>query len=252
MSRAIVSVLSVFALFAAAPGAKAADDEPKDILARAIKAHGGEEFLTKNKAGRTQAKGKITLPGLGEAEFTQTLSYMMPNKFRDSLELNVGGQNVKINTLLNGDDLSIDAAGQKVEITDNIKKAIKESLDMMAMARLTPLVKDKAYELSIFGEVKVEGKPAIGVRAAAKGKKDMTFFFDKKSNLLVKIEHRGTDSTTGAEVNEERIILDYKKNADGIPIPQKVIVKHDGKTFVEAETVEATYLEKIDDSEFKK
>ena len=42
------------------------------------------------------------------------------------------------------------------------------------------------------------------------------------------------------------------KNKDGIPFPKKVLVKHDGKTFLEAEMVESTMLEAIDEAEFKK
>jgi hypothetical protein len=252
MSRAVTSMASVLMVFAAIQSVRAADDEPTEILARAIKAHGGEEFLMKHKAGRSQIKGKITLPGLGEAEFTQTVAYMLPNKFRDQLELSISGQTVKIETIMNGDAISISGMGSDVEITDNIRKAIKEAVGMMEAVRLVPLVKDKAYELSLFGEAKVDEKPALGVRVSGKGKKEMTLFFDKKTNLLAKIEHRTIEADSGNEVAEERIVLEYNKDKNGIPVPKKVLVKHDGKTFLEAETGDFTYLEKIDDSEFKK
>jgi hypothetical protein len=244
-------ILSVVAAFSLAPAVRAEDD-PKAILQKAIKAHGGEEFLTKNKAARSQNKGKIQVPGVGEAEFTQNVSYMLPDKLRDELELSIAGQQIKIVTIANGDTISITAAGRDVEITDNIKAAMKDARDMLAMARLVALTKDKSYELSLFGETKVEGKPAVGVRISAKGKKDVTLFFDAKTNLLVKIEHRTVDGTSGNEVGEERIITEYKNNKDGIPLPKKVVVKRDGKDFLEAETVETTLLEKIDENEFKK
>lgn len=251
MSRAFASMLSVLALFAAAPGVRAADDDPKAIIAKAIKAHGGEEFLNKHQGARAQNKGKITLPGVGEADFTQDVVYMLPNKFKDSMELSIAGQKISVLTIMNGEKISIDAGGRAVDVTDDIKKAMKEAVDMLSVARLTPLLKDKSYELSIFGEAKVEDKPAIGVRISAKGKKDVTLFFDKKTGLMVKIEHRTTEPNTGAEINQERIILEYKEK-DGIPLPKKVLVKHDGKTFIEAEASEFTFLEKVDDSEFKK
>ena len=37
-----------------------------------------------------------------------------------------------------------------------------------------------------------------------------------------------------------------------MPQPKKIVVKHDGKQFLEAEVVELTTLEKLDDSVFKK
>src|SRR5262245_19356199 len=69
MSRLIGVSLSAVVLVALASGVRAADD-PKDIIAKAIKAHGGEEFLTKNQAGHLKSKGKITIPGIGETDFT--------------------------------------------------------------------------------------------------------------------------------------------------------------------------------------
>ena len=251
MMRAFAPLIAVFALVAGSPGVRA-DDEPKDIIARAVKAHGGEEFLTKHPAARAQNKGKITIPGVGEADFTQEVSFMLPNKFRDAMELNVAGQTIKVLTIMNGDTISITAAGKDVDITDDIKKAMKDAMEMMAMARIAPLLKDKTYELSLFGEAKVEDKPAVGVRVSAKGKKDITLFFDKKTDLLVKLEHRTTSPNGGGEVAEERIIQEYRKDKDGRSLPKKVLVKHDGKNFLEAESVEFSFLEKIDDSEFKK
>lgn len=252
MSRASVMLASVVVLFAGSGSVHAADDDPKVILAKAVKAHGGEEFLLKNVAGRSQNKGKMNIPGAGEVEFTQTVAYMIPNKFRDSLELSIGGQSIKILTVMNGDTLSITAMDKEVPVTDDIKKAIKNATEVMSMSRLAPLLKGKDYELSLFGEAKVDDKPAIGVRVTSKSKKEVTFFFDKKTNLMLKMEHRTTGPDGTGEVAEERIVLEYGKTKDGIPVPKKVQVKHDGKTFIEAESSEVEYLEKIDDSEFKK
>jgi hypothetical protein len=47
-------------------------------------------------------------------------------------------------------------------------------------------------------------------------------------------------------------VKEYEKNKDGIPLAKKVLIKHDGKTFLEAEVLEIKYFEKLDDSEFKK
>lgn len=251
MSRIVTSMLSVLVVFGAAPGLRAADDDPKEILKKAIKAHGGEEFLAKHQAARAQNKGKIDLPGVGEAEFTQDVAYLLPDKFKDTMELSVAGQKISIVTILNGKSVSIEAGGKAVDVNDNIKKSINEAVDMMNAMRLTPLLKDKNYELNLFGDAKVEDKPAVGVRVSSKGKNDVTLFFDKKTSLLTKIEFRTTDPNTGNEINQERIITEYKEK-DGIPIPKKVLVKQDGKKFIEAESVDFTYLEKIDDNEFRK
>lgn len=246
------ALLSAAALLAAASRGPAADDDAKAIIAKAIKAHGGEETLAKFQAGQAKNKGKIDLPGVGEVEFTQEVSYMLPGKFKESLELQIGGMKVAVQTLCSGDTITIEANGTAVPISDAIKEAMKDAGNLMKAARLFPLVREKGYELSLIGEAKVEGKDTVGVRVSKKDAKDVSLYFDKETGLLAKLEHRTSDAATGNEVAEERIIDGYQKNADGIPMPKKVLVKRDGKKFMEAEVQEAKLLEKLDDSEFKK
>jgi hypothetical protein len=252
MRRMLFPLLSVV-LFGLVPGARAADDDVKAILAKAIKAHGGEEALTKYKAAQAKNKGKINIPGVGESDFTQEVAYMLPGKFKETLELSIGGNQIKITTLINGDKTSIDANGKDVEITDNIKKALEEARYTMKTARLVSLPKDKDVELSALGEVKVEGKPTVGILVKSKGHNDISLFFNKETGLIAKLEHRTVEGQTGKEITEERIILEYgKKDDNGIATPKKILVKHDGEKFMEAEVVESKFLEKLDESEFKK
>jgi len=251
MRRTRFALLSAVVLLGLAAAARAADDDVKAIVTRAIKAHGGEETLTKYKAAQSKNKGKITIAGVGEVDFTQELSLMQPDKLKDVMELQIGGKTISVVTIANGDKLSIDADGKAVDINDDIKEALKDAQHMMKTARLVTLLKDKENELSLVGEVKVEDKPAVGIRVASKGHKDISLFFNKDTGLLAKVEFRAKSPMGGKEYTEERIILEYEKT-NGIPRPKKVLVKHDGEKFLEAEVVEAKFLEKLDDSEFKK
>ncbi len=246
-----LAMLSTVGLLAFGTYVRAAD-EPKDVIVRAIKAHGGEEVLTKNKAGRSSGKGKITIPGAGEVDFTQESAHMLPDKFKESIELKVAGQTISVVTLVNGDKCTIEANGKAVDLDDKTKDAIKGVGHMLKIGKLVPLINEKGYELSLIGEDKVEGKPVVGIRVVAKGQKDVNLYFDKETNLLTKLEYRSTDPFTQNEINEERIIKEYQKNQDGISVPKKVIIKHDTKTFLEIEMSEVQLLEKVDDGEFKK
>ena len=63
MSRWLVRSLAVAVLLGVSPAVRAADDDPKEIIAKAIKAHGGEEYLTKIQGGETQEpRGRSTSP----------------------------------------------------------------------------------------------------------------------------------------------------------------------------------------------
>ncbi len=226
-----------------------AEDETRAVIARAIKAHGGEEALTKYPAGQTKAKGKLEI--LGGLEFTQEGSFMLPDKIKEVMEMEVMGQKVRVVSVFDGTKAFIQANGQDVPITDSIKEAFKDGIYAIKVARLVPLLKEKEFELSALGEVKVEGKPAVGVRVARKGQKDVSLFFNKETGLLAKVEHRTVDAMSGNEVTEERIITEYGK-MDGVPTAKKVVVNRDGNKFMEVEVLETKRLEKLDDSEFAK
>src|SRR5205807_2648288 len=101
---------------------RAADDDLKTVLLKAIKAHGGEEVLTKYQAAQAKNKGKLILPNLGELEFTQEVAYMLPDKLKEALQFEINNQKVTVVTLMNGDKASIEANGQEVEVTENIQK----------------------------------------------------------------------------------------------------------------------------------
>jgi hypothetical protein len=252
MRRTLLPLLSAAVFVSLVPATRAADDA-QAILLKAVKAHGGEEALNKYQAGQAKNKGKITIPMVGEASFTQEIAYMLPDKLKESMELDVAGQKLNLMTLVNGEKVSIEANGQEVPITDNIKKALEDARYMMRAARLAALTRDKNMELASLGEVKVNDKPAEGILIKSKGHKDISLFFDKETSRLVKVEHRTLEAQTGKEITEERITLEYGKDEKtGIPVPKKVLVKHDGEKFMEVEVIETKFLEKLDESEFKK
>jgi hypothetical protein len=251
MRRTMLPLLSAAVLFAFAAGARAADDDVKAILAKAIKAHGGEEQLTKYKAIQAKNKGKITLPMLGETDFTQEVATMLPDKFKEVMDLEVGAQKLHVVSVINGPKVSIERNGKEVEVTDKIKDALKDAGYALKVGRLVPLLKEKEFELSAKGEDKVDGKPAVGILVKSKGHKDISLYFNKETGLLAKVESRSVNPMTGAEYTEERIVTEYQKK-DGVPVPKKVLVKRDGEKFIEAEVVEIKYLEKLDDSAFTK
>src|SRR5262249_18748106 len=143
------------------------------------------------------------------------------------------------------------ANGMPLDVADKAKALLKDTAYAMQVGQLVPLVKEKGFELSSLGEVKVNGKPAVGVLVKSKGHKDISLFFDKETGLLAKTESRGADPTTGMEFTEEHIITEYQK-VDGLPAPKKGVINHDGKKHAEMEIEEYKFLEKLDDSEFKK
>jgi hypothetical protein len=215
MRRVVVPLLVLGLAFFVTAAARAEDDA-KTILEKAIKAHGGAEALTKYKGARMKATVKV-----------------------DEL----GG----IESIVNGDKFVFKINGMEFKL-DNIKDSLKEAGHMIEVLHLVPL-RDKSYELSVVGDVQVQGKPAIAVRVSKKDCRDITICFDKETYLTVKTERRATEPMSGMEYVEERILLEYQK-IDGMPAPKKIVVNRDGKKYVEGEVIEMKFLESIDASEF--
>jgi hypothetical protein len=243
MLRRTIPVLVMALALLLAGGARAED--AKEILNKAIQAHGGAESLAKYKAARMKATGKVDV--LGGLEFTQEIAYVSPDKVRERAEFTVNGMQIIQESIGNADKFSFKVNGMEIAL-DNVKEAMKETNHLIQVTRLAPLV-DKAFEVSVVGDVQVEGKPAIALRVVKAGCKDITLAFDKQTHLLVKSERRATDPQSGMEYVEERFLSDYQK-FDGLPGPKKMVMHRDGKKYVEAEVTELKHLETIDDTEF--
>jgi len=156
-----------------------------------------------------------------------------------------------VTTAFDGTKGWISANGTLMDANDKILEELKEASYGMKVARLANILNDKSLHLSALGQSKVEGRPAVGVKIASEGHRDIDLYFDKESGLLVKVEGRKHDFQTMQEVTEERIITEYQE-VDGQKTAKKVLVNRDGKKFMEVEVTEAKFLDDIDDSEFKK
>jgi hypothetical protein len=226
-----------------------AQDESKAILEKAIKAHGGAEKLNKLRAVQAKSKGNIQL--LGGLDFTQEMTTSFDGKFKEVMNLEINGKKANVVTLYNGQKGSLTLNGMDQELPEKVLEELKEASYAIKAARLVPLLTDPMYTLSALGEVKVNDKPAVGVKVSSKGHRDISLYFDKDTGLLAKTESRKLDGQTMQEVDEERIVTEYQ-DVDGQKAAKKLVVNHDGKKFMELEVSDIKFLDKVDDSEFQK
>jgi len=243
--RAVVCGIAL-ALFC---GTAVAQDDVNAIVEKAIKAHGGEANLSKYKASKLKAKGTMSAMGM-DLDFTVDAAAQLPDKMRNEIKLEVMGQAVTIIQLYDGKKGWVSIMGQEKELEGDDLADMKDQLFGDYLDSLVPLLKDKQLKLEMLDEIKVDGKPAVGIKVSAKEHKDTKMYFDKGSGILLKSERRGRDPTM-QEVNAETFFRDYK-DISGVKQPMKVLVKHDGKKYMEAQITDAKLFEKLDDSEFKK
>jgi hypothetical protein len=227
----------------------AAPDECRAILEKALKAHGGKEKLEKLKAMQTKGKGTLELGG-NSVPFTQEGATQLPDKLKQVMELSVNGVNIKVTTVYDGKQGWISNNGMTMDMNQTLLDLMKEATYHITLGRFG-FLDDKSYKLTPLGEIKVNDRPAVGVKVSHEGHKDVSLYFDKEKGWLVKSEARTIEPMSGQEIAEERIVSDYQE-VDGVQVPKKAVINRDGKKFMDLEVTEVKLLEKLDDSEFAK
>jgi hypothetical protein len=242
-SLALALVLGLLLL--GSGGAGAADSDVSAILDKAIKAHGGAEKLGQERAVRVKSKGTVAI-GDG-ADFTAETT-TQAGKFRQVIQLSVAGQEVTMTVVFDGMKGWQNANGATKEIEGDLLDDIKEGAYANRLRRMA-FLKDKSLQLSPLGETKVNDRPAVGIKVVSKGHPDVKLFFDKESGLLVKTERQVLDGMTQQKVLEEWIVQAHQE-ADGMKLPKKVLINHDGKKFIEQEVTEITFPKQLAKDEF--
>jgi hypothetical protein len=227
-----------------------ADDRAalESLVDKAVQAQGGRARLEKLPAVTTKSKG--TFHGLGAAvSFTGEFAFQGPDRSKFDIEAEAGGQKFRLVVVLAGNKgwikLNDDTEEQD---KDDLAEAQEEAYAEW-VATLVPL-KDNKFRLAPLGEVGVDGRPALGVKVSREGHRDVDLYFDRQTNLLVKTQAPVKDDD-GQEVTEETFLSNYK-DVQGTRQAMKVVVKRDGKLYLEIEVTECQLAEKLDDSVFAK
>lgn len=244
------------AVVVAAAGATRADDKAVAVVKKAIEAHGGAANLEKYNAGKAKMTGEMSVLGM-DLEFTGTLAYSMPDRYRLQMTTEVMGQKMVIEQVVKGEtakssikvgDMAIPSPGGDAE-----KEELKTAAVMQQAEQLTPLLDSKKFTIESAPEADVNGKKAAVVVVQPKAvKKEIKMFFDQDSGLLVKTAHRGTGPGADGqpvEVDEETYHSDFKK-IKGVQVATKLTVNHDGTKFMSVKLTDYDLLEKLDDKEF--
>jgi hypothetical protein len=227
---------------------RAQDDDLKAVLKKAIAAHGGEKNLSKFHGAVSKFKGTIEVLGKSR-DISGETTLLKPDKIKNTMTLDFDGQQIAIAVVYNGKKLWRSVNDKTEEIKDEkVLAETRDSLQAEGAGSFVDYLK-APYELGALGEVKVKDKAAIGIRVSKKGQRDVSYFFDKKTHLLVKTEMRVYDAEAGQEVTQEKYIVGYR-DTDGLKTGARVVIHKDGKAFMDIEITESKIYEKLEESNF--
>lgn len=248
MRTFMVSTWTVAFLLGGAAGALA-QEEARALVERAVKAHGGAEALGRIRAEKVKFKGTLVVQGHTTPFVAETLM-QLPSKYKHIIETNNGGDKHTIVQIINGNKVSITVDGRAIQADPAQLAEIRSGLELERAKRLLPLLDDKSYQLAVQEEIKVNDRPAVGVRVTGRGRKEMRLYFDKEYGLLVRAENRLGDGKS-KEVRQHFFFGDFK-DIGGYKRATKIRAFRDGRQIMEAEMLDAKPLEKVDETEFAK
>lgn len=254
--RILIGAAFTFGMLLSGPSAGRADEqqELRAVIDKAIKAVGGEAKIEKNSKAATW-KGKGSIHAMGAAiPYTAEVAIAGFTKSRVQVDGEV--DNVKFSVVIVYDGkqgwrkISVNNMDMLMELTKEQLNDQREEAHANQVSSLLPL-KGKEFTLSSLGDVKVNDRPAVGIKVSHKGCRDINLYFDKESHLLIKTERRVRDEMADQEVNQETFFSAYK-DFDGYKQYTKIDVKRDGKQFVDMEVSDYKAVDKLDDNLFMK
>lgn len=209
--RARLALLILAFAVLAAPLHAAAEDDPKAVIDRAIKAMGGEAVLGRARAFELKMEGTV-YSGTEKLPFHAVALTQLPDQFKHVMEYERQGRKVSQVQLFNGNAIFLRVDNSIRDVNPALRSALLKGRFADYVAQLTVL-KNKEYQLASLGESKVEGKPVVGIKVTAAERPEVQLFFDKETGLLVKTEHRQLDPRNpdvNTEIVQEVFYRDYK------------------------------------------
>lgn len=226
--------------------AKEITKEERDIAAKrialAIEAHGGPRV---GRVRTSQQKMRGFFQGI---PCDSELQIDVPDRGRTKIKLGAGAEVQEIVIALannagfkaKNNDYS-DLSGVEVEDT-------KSEFYYMWVTSLRPLTLGD-FDLRPLPESKFRDRLMVGVRVTRKLRMPINLWFDKETRLLTRAYMLAREA--GQEKHREVYYADFR-TFDDIKLPTRIEDYRDGTRFVEWTNIEYKFLEKLDDSLFRK
>jgi hypothetical protein len=190
------------------PTGASCQDEARTIIERAIRAQWGTIPLAQVKGIQLEGKGVITQ---GERyDFTMKELAAWPDRYQITWHYDAAGVRQQFVEVFRGDKAWTKDENGVTQSDPVHTKDLRQALYVDYVALLIPLADDPGLNLSSLGESKVRGQEAVGIKVATAGQPDVQLFFEKKTGLLIKSEHRRRDPMTGKEERIEDYYSDYR------------------------------------------
>lgn len=248
------------------PFPKAGENEsPKkarEVVEKAIQAHGGLETLMQARLDRVQMRGTMMMAkpssaGGAKPEGEASLQAIpfeaetvtnLPDGFKNRVILSPGspGQMTMVQLQLKG-KMALYANGIAQSISPAQIEEFRETLFIQQAMRLVSLVKDPSFVLEWEGSGSLNERPVDWVLVKCDRRRPLRMTFDQGTGYLVRTSHLVL--VGGTPVIQEETYGDFRK-LGAYTRPVKMVTTRGGRPLIDAEIVDVRYPQKISEAEF--
>lgn len=186
----------------ASSGADVAQDQARALIEKAVNAQGGLEALTQPAASHSKIRGVF----FGSTEFSGESHSGGAGKMRLTMHFKEQGSRLII---INGAKGWSQFNGVTQEMDETTLERTLKARYVDRVCGLTTLLRDKGYTFTVLAEIRVDDKPASGVKVASEGHPEVDLYFDKASGFLAKSVFRQPQAD-GREALMEAFYRDYQ------------------------------------------
>ena len=221
---------------------------PKEIVEKAIQAHGGAEALAKTRAMIQKATGRVNFQG-NDVDSQREGKWALPDRVFNDVEVTIQNKRNKFTLVLNGLSgwQTIDG-GATTEMSSTTYDMLIDEAHVQWLCTVAPLTRPE-LKLSPAPAAAVNGQQCSAVKVTKAGKPDATLYFSQANGLLLKATFRGHGQI--GMMDKEFIFSEHKETA-GVKLPTKVQDFQAGTKMGDWTVKEYKFVDKFESGTFKK
>lgn len=231
-SLAMAAVLCCLPLMHAQSSAKA-----RQLVEKAIQAHGGLAALTKLESASWNGRGLLYRDGNEEKPlpFFGDWHAEKFDKYRYTYAFKGAGGNLPVtNGLLDGKAWRTMRVNRGADdLPERLAQAMKEEAHAWYVSRLTPLLQGD-YQLTMLPATQRDNRQILGLKVDRKPFKSIYLFFDKQLGYLTYLDRKVADMENQQEALVETSYQNFRKMGQAT-LPQSITMRQGKKLLMEIE-----------------
>lgn len=216
-----------------------AEEPIRQLIAKAIEAHGGRAALKESLCARVTADGVMKFMGK-HLPFTLVGTYDLPHSSQTTIKLDFEGKELSLTQSVVNGQVGMKLSGFDLPVDPKLRREILATIRIQHLTKIVPLDQEIA-SLKLIRDVAVKNTPCSAIQVKDPVNGDILLYFAADSSLLVKIERvgMGPDQQEG---RQEIYLLDHQRNHK-IMIPKTIEIYTDGQLTTRTTNYRYEYLQ---------